>query len=274
MVTPHPGTTVVNVEDTGLAAISLTSKIPDFWTDQPRVWFIRIEAMLGPQKLADQAKFDIVVSKLGKEVLEQITDLLINPPDTAKYEALKTRLLNIYEESENRKIQKLIGEMELGDQKPSQLLRRMKDLATGKITEETLSILWQNLLPTSVRAVLAATETKDLNRLAAVADKILENTRPLQVTEITPQVQGDIAMLTAQIAKLCTQVTKLERGRSRERNTNRLRQQQSSSRRRTPSRPRRTPESPDWLCYYHFKFRNKAAKCVQPCSWRKETQEN
>ncbi|XP_022834877.1 uncharacterized protein LOC111362435 [Spodoptera litura] len=50
MTNPHPSAA------SELAAITLTSKISEFWTDQPRVWFIRTEAMLAPQKLSDDAR--------------------------------------------------------------------------------------------------------------------------------------------------------------------------------------------------------------------------
>ncbi|KAJ2937749.1 hypothetical protein O0L34_g19144 [Tuta absoluta] len=33
------------------------------------------------------------------------------------------------------------------------------------------------------------------------------------------------------------------------------------------SRPRRTPESADWLCRYHSKFRDAARRCEAPCNW-------
>lgn len=83
-------------------SISLASRVSEFWPDQPRVWFVRTEAILGPQKLSDEARFDLVVQKLGKDVVNHVTDILINPPPTKKFDTLKQRLLAIYEESHNR----------------------------------------------------------------------------------------------------------------------------------------------------------------------------
>ncbi|XP_045521220.1 uncharacterized protein LOC123712257 [Pieris brassicae] len=128
--------------------------------------------------MGDDTKFNIVVSKLGKDVIQQITDILFSPPEQDKYGALKKKLLNIFEESETRQLQKLISEMDLGEQKPSQLLRRMKDLAREKLPDDTLRISWQTHLPQAVRAVLAVTETKNLNKLANVADKVAESIQP------------------------------------------------------------------------------------------------
>lgn len=256
-----------------LIAISLSSRIPDFWTDQPRVWFIRTDAILAPQKMADEAKFNIVVSKLGKEAIQQVTDLLIDPPDSNKYEALRSRLLQIYEESENRQVQKLMGEMDLGDQKPSQLLRRMRDLARGKIPDDTLRILWQGHLPQAARAVLAVTDGLDLESLSTIADKIMETTRPAHITEVAQVSPNSCDKIMAEIAKINIRLNSMDRDRSRstQRNDNNVRQyrQRSSSRARSNSQNRRTPTSPDWLCFYHFRFKDRAIKCVAPCTWKK-----
>lgn len=136
-----------------LATISVSSKIPEFWSEMPRVWFAQFETVIAPQKQGDDVKFSLVVSKLNKDAIRQITDILITPPATNKYGALKERLLSVYEESEERQFQKLVSEMSLGDQKPSQLLRRMRELAENtKVPEKTLHNLWTSRLPSHVRA--------------------------------------------------------------------------------------------------------------------------
>ena len=94
-----------------------------------------------------------------------------------KIDALKTRLLRIYEDSKNKQLQKLISEMELGDQKPSQRLRRMRELAKYKIPDDTLRILWQGHLPDAIRVVLAVSETKELDHLSSIADNVHETSR-------------------------------------------------------------------------------------------------
>ncbi|KAJ2949112.1 hypothetical protein O0L34_g6051 [Tuta absoluta] len=268
-----------------IVSITVTSRIPDFWKDCPRIWFIQVEAVINPQHLSDAAKYQVIISKLPKEVIGQLTDLLLSPPDRDKYLALKTRLLSIYEESESRKIQKLITEMELGDQKPSQLLRKMSDLARGKITDVgTLRVLWQNHLPTSVRSILAVSASEDLDTLAAIADKIMENVRPLnEVASVARQDKNEAnsnAAVIAEIQKLGVRLSRLEQrssSRSRSSQGPRGSRARSSSRHtRSGSRqshPKRSQNDPDWLCYYHFRYKDKAAKCVKPCNWEKR-QEN
>lgn len=260
-----------------LATVTVSSRIPEFWCDQARLWFVQCEAILTPQKLSDEARFNLVVTKLGKDVIQQVSDILLQQPQTKKYEALKSRLLAVYEESENRQLQKLLSEIDLGDQKPSQLLRRMRDLARGKIPDDTLSIMWQGHLPSSVRAVLAVTEVKDLENLATIADKIIETTQPVQVAEISskPSTSNDFSALQAQIAQLTLQVMELQniqRSRQRNQNHNNYRPRyRSSSRGRNMTR---RDSYADGLCYYHARFRHRANKCSEPCSWKKQNTQN
>lgn len=254
-----------------LATVTVSSRIPEFWCDQPRLWFVQCEAILGPQKVGDDTKFNLVVAKLGKDCIQQVSDILLKPPESRKYEALKTRLLTVYEESENRQFQKLLSEMQLGDQKPSQLLRRMRDLARGKIADETLSIMWQGHLPASVRAVLAVCDKQEIQKLAEIADKVMENTQPLHVAEVQPtSFTNDNAFIISEIAKLSMQVKNLERGRFRRYGSSRHTSRSAS---RGRNMRRRTPENADWLCFYHNRFRNRAKKCIEPCAWNKNKQQ-
>ncbi|KAJ8729096.1 hypothetical protein PYW08_000677 [Mythimna loreyi] len=103
-----------NANEKALASITVASRIPEFWADQTRLWFVRFEATVENQKLSDAAKQDLVITKLSKTAIEQVSDLLLAPPETRKYKTLKERLLEVFEESESRRLLKLIGEMELG----------------------------------------------------------------------------------------------------------------------------------------------------------------
>lgn len=269
---PQPSTSAATLDDS-LAAISLSSKVPEFWADMPRVWFAQMEAILAPQKMGDEAKFNVAVAKLNKEVIQNISDIILKPPERNKFDALKERLLTIYEESEGRKVHRLISEMDLGDQRPSQLLRRMRDLARDKLPDGTLRILWQGHLPPPVRAVLAITDSSDLDNLAQVADKIMESSSITQVNEVTRDPAEN--KILAEIAKLSGRITDLERaswqrGRSRNRGN---REGRSVSRSRGVSGSRRDATSPGWLCTYHFRFGERAYRCSEPCAWKKQKEQ-
>ena len=66
---------------------------------------------------AQKTRFDYVVSSLGPEFAVEVQDLLLKPPTDNPYDKRTAA-------SEQRKVQLLGGE-ELGDRKPTQLLRRM-----------------------------------------------------------------------------------------------------------------------------------------------------
>ncbi|KAI5652170.1 hypothetical protein NE865_00508 [Phthorimaea operculella] len=264
--------------------ISVSSRIPEFWTDQPDLWFVQFEATVAPQKASDESKYQLCIAKLGKQVVMQVADLLKNPPEEKKYDTLKTRLLGTYEESESRRIQKLIGEMQLGDQKPSQLLRQMQALAGDRINSQTLLVMWQNHLPAAVRSVLAATAIEDAEKLSAVADKIQETSRPLEVAEVSGGRSPVDSTLAETVAQLSLEVAELRRSRQPgrfkqiQKGSKKFRRGNSaSSRFRAQSTSRRRSSSTSrepGLCYFHDRFRARAYKCRAPCTWSTRNQGN
>ncbi|XP_028168836.1 uncharacterized protein LOC114358880 [Ostrinia furnacalis] len=257
-----------------VSSISVTARIPDFWIEIPRLWFAQFESIMAPQKQGDECKFNLVISKLGRDTIQQVGDLLLNPPSEQKYNVLKQRLLSIYEESAERQFQKLISEIELGDQKPSQLLRKMSELArNANVAESTLHSLWLQRLPGSVRAVLTVSQDQKLDNLAAIADKIMENVRLHEVSEVASSSSSSafpINELMSHINKLSLEVAELRNSRFNTRG--RGRGLNSRFRGRSRSRQRRDQNSPNWLCYYHHRFRGQAQKCEQPCSWKTKSE--
>lgn len=253
-----------DMQDTALASITVSSRVPEFWTDMPRLWFLQFEAAVENQRLGDTAKQNLVMTKLSKHAIKQVSDLLLSPPPTNRYDALKERLLKIFEESDTRQTQKLLGEMELGSQKPSQLLRSMRDLARGKILDQTLIIMWNGHLPPAVQAVLAASEVTDMEKLACIADKVMEATRPLEVTEIaTAKHRSKDTELATKMDKLMVEMAEMRRSRNTQRSATPARQKSRAREENSGKNGRK----PGWLCFYHFRYGKKAAKCVKPCNW-------
>lgn len=76
--------------------------------------------------------------------------------------------------------------------------------------------MWQGHLPASVRAVLAVTNVKNLENLAAIADKIMETSRLQQISEIRANTSSsnDTALILAEIAKLSLRINDLESKKS------------------------------------------------------------
>lgn len=255
-----------------------TMKVPPFWRDRPRLWFAQFEFAIG-LKRADDYKFRAVISELERQDIDQVSDIILDPPQHDKYDALKTRLLNVYEESANKQLQKLLSDLDLGSDRPSSLLRKMRDLAKGKLTDAALRQLWKNRLPSHVRAILAVLgEDTSLDTLASQADLIVEQAygdinqverrlrTPPREASTTPKEEGSLlqrlAALEKAIERLSTSqpqphVSHRHRSYARDR---------SSSRNRSQSRQN--------ICFYHRRFAERARKCIKPCKFSPKQQEN
>uniref|UniRef100_A0ABD2WYG9 Uncharacterized protein n=1 Tax=Trichogramma kaykai TaxID=54128 RepID=A0ABD2WYG9_9HYME len=111
-------------------------KLPAFWPDRPSLWFAQADSHF---------------------ILSDIT------------------LIERLSASEEQRVRQLISEEELGDRKPSQFLRHLRSLAGATIVQDNLMRqLWLHRLPSSVRAILATQTDAALDKLAELADKIIE----------------------------------------------------------------------------------------------------
>ncbi|GFY79180.1 hypothetical protein TNIN_127721 [Trichonephila inaurata madagascariensis] len=64
--------------------------------------------------------------------------------------------------------------MELGDRRPSDLLRQMKSLAGSSISDELIKSLWLQRLPQQTQAILSISkDSLYINNIAEMADKII-----------------------------------------------------------------------------------------------------
>ncbi|XP_063963282.1 uncharacterized protein LOC135156084 [Lytechinus pictus] len=150
-----------------LGAVAL--KLPPFWRNDPEVWFAQAEAQFATRNIVvESTKYSYVIATLPPEVAQDIRDVLINPPVSEPYTTLKKKIIARTTESEQRRVQMLLTEEELGDRKPSQLLRRMEQLVGDqKLERGILRQLFLQRLPHNVRLILASTsESLALSDLA------------------------------------------------------------------------------------------------------------
>ena len=143
--------------------------------------------------------------------------------------------------SNQRKLQRLLNDVELGDRKPSKLLRHMCHLWCGGDTDETLlRELFMQRLPRNVCMVLAPSGTDvSLDNLAEMADRIMDVPTttvagvhaPQFFPPHTPPASTEIDSLRAEVRQLQDMVRSLML-------------YPRDSRRRTPTSARQCSPSP------------------------------
>lgn len=232
-------------------------KVPPFWKTNPALWFKQVESQFITAGISsDATKFHTIVGSIEANVLNEVSDIILNPPEINMYDALKTRLQERFMDSEEKRLKKLLRDMELGDRKPSAMLREMMDLAAGKVSEELLKSLWMQRLPKQSQAILAVS-SESLSRLALMADKISDTSDAWEINVLSKS-PSENDNLRLQIEALTKQVEMLShRSRSHSRQSNKRFKRTNSSKARQ-SKP---------FCWYHYKFGDRAKKCVQPCSF-------
>ena len=261
--------TVIKVDT---SAVSI--KLPPFWPADSELWLAQVEAQFAIRNITTQiTKFNHVVGSLSPDVATEVRDILLNPDPNNPYDQLKAALSKRTAISEEKRLRELLSSEEIGDRKPSQVLRRMQQLAGGQAVDQKLMrSLFLQKLPTSVQQIAAAVGDKvELSELAEMADSILEVTGGAQahVSAVSENpVAVEINQLKEDMAELKTmfrsvlELSNNPQGRGRSSN----RGGRSSSRGRSPfHRGRDASKYP--LCWYHWKFRENATRCEQPCAW-------
>ena len=245
-----------------ISAVSL--KIPPFWPADPEVWFAQVEATFTTRGISVQrTKFDHIIASLSPEVATEVRDLILKPPSDNPYDVLREQLIRRTAASEQRKLQQLFTTEQLGDRKPTQLLRRMQQLL-GEHTSTTDSAFLRELfllkLPANVRMVLASTgDTVSLDKLAELADKILEVALPSSIAAVdssAPQLSTEVSQLREQVTHLHDMVQSFTK-----------RNWTTGRRPKSRSVSPRPPPATATLCWYHQKYGDAARRCKPPCDF-------
>ncbi|KAF8770912.1 hypothetical protein HNY73_018389 [Argiope bruennichi] len=154
--------------------------------------------------------------------------------------------------------------MELGDKRPSDLLRQMKSLAGNSISDEVIKSLWLQRLPQQAQAILSINKDA-IDNIALMAGKIIAvyNTSEIfQVTKVGSlpksassadrhklELQANTAALTNEFHEF----SRNTRSRSKSR--------EYGKRPRYKSRPNRYE-----FCCYHHKFGRNPKKMSETMS--------
>ncbi|KMQ86215.1 gag-pol polyprotein [Lasius niger] len=193
------------------------------WREMPTHWFNVVEATFALNRItSDETKFRHILSNLDPTIIPFVTDLITDPPHQDKYEAIKKGIISAFGESKEAKLRKLLRGQELGEDKPSHLLRRLRNLAGGDGTDSIIRSLFLEQLPESARSILAVSPESDLDILAMQANKIMEAIKPQVALVRAGSQQPDTSNMPigiqAQVNEIRNMVEKLStefiRGRS------------------------------------------------------------
>ncbi|GFY27551.1 transposon Ty3-I Gag-Pol polyprotein [Trichonephila clavipes] len=157
--------------------------------------------------------------------------------------------------------------------KPSQLLQKLKTVATSDISDNLIKTLWLEKLTESIKNILVVSD-ENLSKLAVMADKISDMTPRTEIFESGKSLDCGEAtssrdqLLLDRIQSLEEQICQLSIlhiSRTKERN---------SFHPKSRSRSRKRFDLKEKYCYFHFRFgaRCKPEKCSPSCAWNRNTE--
>lgn len=251
-------------KETGIMGVSV--KLSSFWPEKPKIWFAMAEAQFEIANITqDATKYGHVLSMLDARLADQVEDIISNPPARDKYEYLKTELIKRFSTSREHRVKQLLGEEMMGDRKPSAFLRHLRSLAGTAVGDESIiRELWMRRLPQEVQRILMAQLDLPLDKVAEIADAIVD-TSPPPPPAIYTSTSGNINYNNI-IERLEELTKKVEALSLNQRNEHHSRSRDRGGRSRSRSMSKRRPD----LCWYHNRFKGKATKCVSPCKWTNE----
>lgn len=265
-----------------IETVNLEFFIPKFWLSNPVVWFARTEAIFKNRRIkTDSTKYNLVLEALPENVLEKISDLITDSENVVSYEDLKNQILARLSLNEEEKINTLLYNMEIGDQKPSEFYRKMVSLAANcsSIPSKLIFNLWVKRLPKIVECSIIPMAKKEIGEILEVADNIFDATKTASVFEVMnsdrePQASvsaesksSEVLEIRSNVENLDSKIDRLEKMISDL--TYEFRQlSRSQNRSRSSSRQGNFSQRDNSLCYYHANYGEKARSCQSPCSYK------
>ncbi len=151
-------------------------KLPQFWTQQPEVWFLQAEAQFQLKEItADDTKYHHVVAALDQVTASRILELLQNPPAATKYQAIKDRLLRTFGLSELQRANRIIDMPDLGDEPPSVLMDKMLALMGDHEPCFLFRQLFLRRMPEEIQSTLVHSKILDPRELSEAADRLWQS---------------------------------------------------------------------------------------------------
>jgi hypothetical protein len=164
--------------------------IPPLTENNVDGYFYSMEFWFKASGVVDDArKYNTVLSQVPPSKLMDLRMIIDKTPSSGRYEYIKDELIKHYADSQQRRLRRVLGEMTLGDQKPSQLFNSMQRVADGAFSEAALIELWSTRLPAHTHAAVAASEGSIQSKLR-IADVINESMDLRQGSQVAAMTEA------------------------------------------------------------------------------------
>lgn len=270
---------------------AISVKLIPFWPNSPHTWFIQAEAQFKISSVSSESsRYYHVLAALPQEIIESIIDFVQSPPEKDLYTSIKNLLIERHSLSVEKRIEKLISNEDIGDRKPSDFYRSLKQLAgsSNTIGDPLIRKLWLRRLPHAINIALIPQADKEINDVILLADKIWEATQLPNVSQVASTSFSDpFTMFNQELNEIKGMLNRLnlqdqwsnnfnhhsrsmnqdQRSRNYSRNAHSGNRFNYRSHNRSHNRSLSRHKSNSNNCWYHRKFGMQARKCVTPCSF-------
>ena len=242
-------------------------------------WFTLLDWCFRTNKItSSEEKFCIATNALDDHAYWDFKDVIADVPAAEPYEYFKAQALKRKGTSNDERIRKLLQREEIGDRKPSEYLRHLRNVAGTTGSDELIRTLWMDGLPVSVQAVVAGCRKEaTFEELSDIADRVNGVIQPKpaprgRVEPIGSPWQDQITNLNYQMAIMQDQMRDLQVSavdrteRRDEANFGRVQRGRRYDRSNSRNR-RRSASRNHYICFYHARFGPNAKKCEQPCAF-------
>ena len=208
-----------------------------------------MEAQFATKGITQQlTKYHYIVGSLAFETAREVYDVIVTIPATNPFDTKKECHISCTSLTESQRMQKLLSLEPLGDQKSSQLLRHIEQLAERSCNNDpVLQEIFLTCLPVSVQLILKSHPHKGTEQLASLTDSLIAVT---QEAPMSAPFSG-ISPVTTNVNTIASLRSELEG----------LKHQLSQQQKYGNSLALPTASSAPTLCWYHVQFGKDATKC-------------
>ncbi|XP_036347621.1 uncharacterized protein LOC118757000 [Rhagoletis pomonella] len=263
--TPSPKPEETMAPPNSIAVVYARLPIPPMASTNIEAWFTSMEFWFTASGItADKQKTATVLAALDPNVLSQLGDVIAALPQNDSFDYVKQKIIEHFADSEQRRLNRVLSELPLGDKKPSELFFEMRRVAGNTLGDAALKSLWIKRLPEFAQPVVAAS-SGSAAEYTKIAYTIIDAIAPQQLNRVKSTPSSEIHELRAVVMELGKKFDKLTtRSRSQSRRRTNIRQNSNardSSKGVTSSRESSSVRD----CWYHLKYGRDAKKCRSPC---------